>query len=768
VCRFRTAGTTRAVAIHGTTAYLFTGSRGIVVVDVSDLANPVAIGALGDLGTITAGAVNGAGDALAVASDRGLLFLEASTPGTLSLRSTLTFADDREVRAIQARSDSFLVASERVSPTRRLFLNLYRLPAGAVEPDSLREVSVALQSPSDLVWSGDLAFLATGNSGVTVIHVGTGATRTVTAGGRFVRDLDVNDSLVVATLSAAGLGKLRRAGASGDSLLSFTSENLQLEPTRVSLVGNRVVVSTQDVLAAVDPDEIARSAIELRDLDAPGPVATLGGTGRTRRVVHDAGYAYVADYTGGLRIYRAQDSDTSLVGVLPAPPFGRIVDVALDPPRRRAYLAAMAGGLEVVDISDPSAPALLATLLLADQVSAVAVIDSTLIVAGRHGISSPGVTFVDVSIPTSPALRGQVGSPFIRDPRAIAVRDTIAFVADAQIGLVSVGFRDPDFPGTVGAPSGNPARDLHLSGNLLLVGTRDQGLQVVDVFQPAIPALRSTVFTPPIFGVGRSGNSAVVFLAEEQGLVIDLSDVFAPLVRGPIEIPGSARDGAWVGDTLLVAAGFSLERYRVSPAVEAVPVLVIQPGSDPTRPEARISWVNVTPPGSGPALVGWNLYRDAIVTPPSGGDPSGTLVNTALLPPGTTQIVDPSVPGGVPLRYRLEGFFSDGSARKLAEGSYFVTVAPGVGRAYPNPYGSGAGVVSVPFTTSGAAGSIEAAVHDTQGRLVRRIAVAASGGFGTVIWDGRDGSGHPVPSGIYFIRIRGPGIDEASRVVVAR
>jgi len=46
--------------------------------------------------------------------------------------------------------------------------------------------------------------------------------------------------------------------------------------------------------------------------------------------------------------------------------------------------------------------------------------------------------------------------------------------------------------------------------------------------------------------------------------------------------------------------------------------------------------------------------------------------------------------------------------------------------------------------------------------------VAASGGFGTVIWDGRDGSGHPVPSGIYFIRIRGPGIDEASRVVVAR
>ena len=93
------------------------------------------------------------------------------------------------------------------------------------------------------------------------------------------------------------------------------------------------------------------------------------------RVVTDAGLAYVADYTGGLRIYRASGPDTSLVGVLPATGFERIVDLAIDPSSGRAYIAAMSGGLQVVDITDPTAPALHSSLPFPEQVSSVAVID---------------------------------------------------------------------------------------------------------------------------------------------------------------------------------------------------------------------------------------------------------------------------------------------------------------------------------------------------------------------------------------------------------
>jgi hypothetical protein len=763
---FRTSGTVRSLAVRGEVAYLFAGNRGIVAVDLSDASDLTAIGALGDLGNVTAGAVSGAGDALAAASDQGLHFIAIAGPGALAFRSTRTYADAREVRAVEARADSFLVASERISPTRRLFLTLYRFPAGAVEPESLREFSVPLQAPSALVWLGDLAFLATGNSGVTVVDIRTGATRTTPAGGsRFVRDLDVNDSLVVATLSAAGLGKFRRSGAAGDTLVGFTSENLQLEPTRVTLTGSRVVVSTQSALSSEEPDEIGRSAIELRDLDTPGAVATLGGTGRTRRVAIHQGYAYVADYVGGLRVYRADGPDTSLVGVLPVSGFSRVVDVALDPPRGRAYLAAMSGGLQIVDISDPSSPALLSSHPLSDQVSAVAVIDSTLVVAGRRGISSPGISFVDVTLPTAPLTRGELSVP-LGDPRAIAVKDTIAFVADATLGLYSVGFRDPDSPGMVGTSSGFAARDLHLSGNQLLVGTRSAGLQIVDVFQPSIPILRSTLPTPSIHGVSRSGNSAVLFLGENEALVVDISDPFAPASRGPIAVPGVARDGTWVGDTLVVAASFSIERFRVNPAASVVPALQITVDPEVLLPKARISWSVAAPAG----LVGWNLYRDVLTSPASATQPLGVRVNGPLLPAGTSEIVDETVPSGVPLRYRLEGFFEDGSARKLAEGSTQLTVAPAVGLAFPNPYTPDPGLVTVPFTVSlSEHGPIEGTVHDAHGRVVRDIEVAPpSGGFGAVVWDGRNSSGRAVSSGIYFIRIRGPGLDRAIRVVLVR
>ena len=50
---------------------------------------------------------------------------------------------------------------------------------------------------------------------------------------------------------------------------------------------------------------------------------------------------------------------------------------------------------------------------------------------------------------------------------------------------------------------------------------------------------------------------------------------------------------------------------------------------------------------------------------------------------------------------------------------------------------------------------------DTAGRLVRRLT-----GEGTVIWDGRDDSGRPVASGVYFLR-EGAG-RAAARIVLAR
>ena len=763
---FRTSGTVNALAADGNTVYLFAGTRGIVAVDVTDPANPAAIGSRGDLGDLLLGAASPNGYGLAAANASELHFLGRSSPGTISLLATIHYPDDRIVRGIAARSDSFLVVSARSTPIPRLFVTLYRLSVGAAQPVLLTEIPVPNQAPTGVAWRGDLAFVAVGNLGVLVANVRTAALTDTAGIGKFVREVTANDSVVVAAAQAGTLVRFRRSGPQGDLLINPTITSLPLEPIHVGLSGSRVVISTQDSEAPQEPDEVGRSVIEYRDLDVALGIPPVGGTGRTRRVAWSAGLAYVADYTGGLRVYRADGADTSLVGVLPLGANTRVVDIALDPPRKRAYLASGSQGLQVVDITDPSAPSLLSTLTLAGLASAVAVVDSDLVVVGRRGGVGSGISFVDVTLPTAPTLRGQLGSGFIPDPRSIAVRDTIAFIADESLGLVAIGCGNPDAPGIVGSFTATPARDLDLSGNLLLVATRSVGLQVVNVSNPAIPVLQSQLATPPILGVARSGNSAVLFLGEEGALVVDLSNPSAPAVRGPIAVPGVSRDGTWVGDTLLVATGFTLERFRVSPAATTVPLLTIELDQRSLLPRATIRWTAVSLAG----MVGLNLYRDLV--PPAGTFAStGTLVNESLLSPGATETIDDGLVAGSTYRYRLEAFLTDGSAIKVAEGSIFVPSNSGTGRPYPNPYRPNNGVrMTLPFraVSGAAAGTIEITIYDVSGRLVHRSVqtAPAGGGFGSVTWDGRDSHGRKAPDGVYFVRVRGPGIDDGRQVIL--
>jgi len=234
----------------------------------------------------------------------------------------------------------------------------------------------------------------------------------------------------------------------------------------VAVDGLYATVTTRDVVSAIDPDEVGRSQIEfpLSGGVPRTPIAPVRNLGRSRRIVVDRGLAYVADYTGGLRIYRAGGSDTSLVGVLPPAANGRTVDLALDPAQSKLYLASGAAGLEVVDVADPAAPQRLGSLTLPGSASAVALLGADLVAVARIGNFAAGVTIVDVSTPTSPIARGSVNSPSVLDPRSLAARDTILFVADHQLGPPLDRLRNPDAPATLGIPSGAGARDLDLQG----------------------------------------------------------------------------------------------------------------------------------------------------------------------------------------------------------------------------------------------------------------------------------------------------------------
>ncbi|HYQ89487.1 MAG TPA: FlgD immunoglobulin-like domain containing protein [Candidatus Binatia bacterium] len=771
---FRTAGDVEEVAMSGRTAYLFAGDRGIVAVDTGDSTNLVAIGGHDHLGVVRHGAFAPSSNTLAAASDLVLYFLREDSPGSLHLIDTRAYTDGRKILRIQARADSFLVLSLRFAPTLRMLVTLYRVRSGTSAAESLWEFQANGLQAQDLCWPDAMAFVAVGNDGILPIDTETrlAAPAALVQGGRFVRHVDADGSSVVAVGESRTYAQFTRSGLKGRTLASQTDRLTSIDAFHVTLVGGLAVLSEDDQSPPPEPDEVANSLVEVLDVAQPlqpGRTQTTG-QGRARRVVGDQGLAYLADYTGGLRIYRAGSADTSLVGVVPLAGNARAYDLAVDPVRHIVFLAAGTAGVLVVDVADPAAPGVVGSLLLPGITTTVSVINDTLAVAGRRGGSSAGVTFLGVANPSAPVARGALNYPSVMDPRALAVRDTVLFVADNTEGLLSVGFADPDAPVPVGAPSGMGASDLDLSGTSLVVGTSSDGVQIVDVTNPAAPNLLATVPSPPTFGVTQLGQTAIAALGNDGVLAIDLRIPSVPLVRGVIEIPGFSRDAFWANDsTLLVAATFGLERYRAGATVTVDPALSLSQDPSSLLPRVTILWFQTLPPGA----IGWNLFRDPGGAAEGLATATGLRVNDSLLGPPVRAAVDDGAPAGATLRYRLEAFFPDGSSRKVAEGAITIGSNARVGRVYPNPYRPRNGLLlqipyRVPSTDGGK--SIRLRVFDSSGRLVRRIpgGTPPGGGFGSLAWDGRDDRGRLLADGVYFVRLQGPGIDDARQFILLR
>jgi hypothetical protein len=78
--------------------------------------------------------------------------------------------------------------------------------------------------------------------------------------------------------------------------------------------------------------------------------------------------------------------------------------------------------------------------------------------------------------------------------------------------------------------------------------------------------------------------------------------------------------------------------------------------------------------------------------------------------------------------------------------------SPRIGRAYPDPFNPS---VVIPVTATAHA-AVTITIYSADGRAVRHLtAPAVAGGPTNLVWDGRDGSGHALASGVYFARLPG-------------
>ena len=384
-------------------------------------------------------------------------------------------------------------------------------------------------------------------------------------------------------------------------------------------------VAVRGNLAIVADQPTGMTLIDVEDLSAPAIVASVPSPGAAPEAVAlDGNLAFVAFGFDGLYIYDVADSaNPVLLGSVSLA--ATVLDVEID--GRTAYLATLKGGMQVVDVTDPTAPrpidrvssfvysvaphGEIAVLGGGDlEIASVAAIDSS---AASFTPSLPSFAHVDADLTTFGSLGFVANGPFGLDVldlsapgRAVHVGDfdpsasfteITAFHADGEFGYAvdrSFGFlvlrlADLECPADAACLAlAGGAEALVVAGKRAYVASAGSGLAILDVSDPLDPLLfPNAIGAAPSAPLDLVVEGPIAYLFEDDQLrVVDVADAAQPNVIATLAGGvGDWRRGALIGPHLIRLGAGSLQPFDVRDPAQIVPVgsgLALPAGSAPS------------------------------------------------------------------------------------------------------------------------------------------------------------------------------------------
>ncbi|NGX42116.1 MAG: Serine/threonine-protein kinase PknH [Chlamydiae bacterium] len=280
----------------------------------------------------------------------------------------------------------------------------------------------------------------------------------------------------------------------------------------------------------------------------PELVGSYDSPGRASGVTISGNYAFVADRSlGGLQIVNISDpSNPRFVSSYDT--LGESKEIAVS--GNYAYIAdGIAGGLQIVDVSNVANPTLVGWYDTPGDANNVAISGDYAYVADLVGLQ-----IIDISNVANPNLVGGYNTP--SEARGVAVSGSYAYVAAADSGLHIIDVSNKTRPRRIGGfNTPGYAREVVLSGNFAFVvdGVLG-GLQIIDVSNATNPSLVGWYDTPHnAHGIAVSGNYAYVADHSEGLHIIDVSNKSNPTHVGGYNTSGTAWDVAVLGNYAFVA-----------------------------------------------------------------------------------------------------------------------------------------------------------------------------------------------------------------------
>jgi hypothetical protein len=524
-----------AIEAKESLAFVASGDKGLNIIDVSDQRNPVLKGKLDTEGDARDVAVDG-GFAFVADGQAGLAVVDIRNPAAPKLAATWDSPGEsmglvlRDKLAFIADGSAGLQIVDVKKPEKPA-------PVGSLDTDGTSE---------GITLSGNCAFIADGSGGLKFVDVSTPSgprqLASLTASG-YARSVSVDGRYLCAgSLYDGGYQILDVGDPAAPVVISTPKYTMYNEGWGVVLKGNLACVADYF------------SGLFFVDVSAPQKPVTRGTFFTPSTIIAAAAqdrYAYAVGELSGVQVVDLSDpARADSVGMTTI--FRGVQGLAVS--GRYAYVTDR-WSVKIFDVSDAAKP------------KAVRMWNSpggaprTIVIRGHTAYltaDNAGLFVIDITNPLSPSVVGSYKMP--RFTYGLAVEGDYAYLANSDTGFHILDIRKPAAPALVaslkldGEPCGVAVR-----GDFAYVASGPAGLQIIDIGQPAAPKVRGS-FPSGDFSssVVLSGDSAYVADGNAGVLKIAIGNPAAPKFVACFDTPGEALAVALSGSLVLVADSNSL------------------------------------------------------------------------------------------------------------------------------------------------------------------------------------------------------------------
>jgi len=305
-------------------------------------------------------------------------------------------------------------------------------------------------------------------------------------------------------------------------------------------------VSTDSDFAYLANRNEGFKVIDVSDAAAPDEVAAYD-VFTPYKIEVENGYAYLMDYDEGLHILDlANGIAPEIVGSY-GPQFTNDLKVSGD----SAYLV-VGSTLIILDIAIPSSPTLTIQYPISGTAQALDIVGNYAYVADYAG----GLQVIDISNPQAPSISGALGLP--SSARHVAVANGFAYVVGSSSNNVYIVDVSAPMTPTLTAtyPLTTSVYGIDAVGNYAYLAQNGVGLHVVDVTSPTLPTVAGIY---PLGWYASLGDIEVVdgfaYLSSSANGVamFDISAPTTPMLLDSYDTTGVAEDLALTNDYVYVA-----------------------------------------------------------------------------------------------------------------------------------------------------------------------------------------------------------------------